>query len=349
MAERVEREIAGTTDDGAPLEAFTLRSAGGAVAKLASYGASLMKLWTPDRDGALGDILLGFNDVKGYLGKHPHFGGTIGRVANRIARGKFTFDAQQYSLDINDPPNSLHGGKLGFDRRIWQAQASHNANETAVEFRYTSADGEEGFPGRLDARVIYALTDDGELRMDYTARTTKPTPVNLSNHAYFNFRGRRDILDHELQLNADAYTPVDAARIPTGQIRSVSGTPLDFRSPTTIGARIGQVGGNPGGYDHNFVLNGAAGTLRWAARVRDPESGREMEVMTTQPGIQFYSGNSLDGTIRGKHGAAYGKHSALCLETQHFPDSVNHAEFPSTILRPGETYTQTTVLRFSAK
>ncbi len=349
MPVSVERTPFGNLDDGTPVDAFTLRSAGDLVAKVISYGATLAKLWVPDRNNSLGDIVLGFDDLKGYLGPHPHFGGIIGRFANRIAKGKFTLDGREYQLAINDPPNSLHGGIKGFDRAVWAATPSTIPSIAAVRFTCASPDGEEGFPGNLGVAVTYSLTDENELKIEYSAQTDKPTPINLTNHSYFNLRGNGDILGHVLQLDADSFTPVDAALIPTGEIRSVAGSPLDFREATPIGLRINELRGNPAGYDHNFVVKGLSGTLRRAALVYDPESGREMEVWTTEPGIQLYTGNYLDGALKGKHGVVYAKHSGFCLETQHFPDSVNRPEFPSVILRPGETYSQTTVYRFSAR
>lgn len=349
MPASLEKEISGKSSDGTPIEGYTLRSEGGAIAKILSYGATLVKLWMPDRDGNLSDVVLGFDSAESYLGPHPHFGGIIGRYANRIAKGRFTLDGKEYRLDINNPPNSLHGGKLGFDRRMWTAKPSPDASTAAVHFSYMSADGEEGFPGNLNVGVAYTLTHNNELRIEYSAQTDKPTSLNLTNHSYFNFAGAGDILGHVLQLDADSYTPVDSTLIPTGNILPVAGTPLDFRKPVAMGARIAELAGNPGGYDHNFVVNGKPGTLRHAARVYDPETGREMEVWTTEPGIQFYSGNFLDGSINGKKGISYAKRSGFCLETQHYPDSVNHPAFPSVILRPGETYRQVTVFRFSAK
>jgi len=349
MPSSVEKEITHKSHDGAPIEAYTLRGENGAVARVISYGATLTKLWMPDRDGNLADVVLGFDDIAAYTGPHPHFGGIVGRYANRIARGKFALDGREYLLDINNPPNSLHGGKAGFDRHVWQAKPATDPSIAAVHFSYKSADGEEGYPGNLSVDVTYALTPNNELQIDYAARTDKPTPINLTNHTYFNFRGAGDVLGHVVQLNADSYTPVDATLIPTGEIRSVAGTPLDFRKPVAIGARIAEISGDPGGYDHNFIVNGATGTLRCAALVHEPETGREMEVWTTEPAVQFYSGNFLDGTLSGKKSATYTKHSGFCLETQHYPDSVHHPNFPNVILRPGETYKQTTIYSFSAQ
>jgi aldose 1-epimerase len=342
----VERRIFGKMEDGRDVELFTLKNARGTTAKLITYGASLQGLWVPDRTNKLSDVVLGFDGLKGYLGPHPYFGGTIGRFANRIAKGKFALDGREYALTLNDGANALHGGREGFNRKLWKGEIVKGACSASVQFTYVSADGEEGFPGTLKAAVVYALTEEDELKIEYTATTDKATPLNLTNHSYFNLAGSGDILSHVLQLNANQYTPVDASLIPTSEIASVRGTPLDFTQPTTIGARIGQLVGSPGGYDHNFVLNGENGKLKLAARVSDPGSGRLMEVWTTEPGVQFYSGNFLDGTIQGKDGVAYQKLAGLCLETQHYPDSVNRANFPSTILRPGSVFHQETILKF---
>jgi len=349
MEARVERTIFGNLENGTAVEMFTLRNAKGAVAKVITYGATLTELWVPDRTGKLGDIVLGFDDLKGYLGPHPFIGGTIGRVANRIAKGKFTLDGKEYTLAINNPPNSLHGGKEGFDRVVWKGEPLRNPHAAAVRFTYLSRDGEEGYPGNLSVTVTYTLTDDNELKIDYTAQTDKPTPVNLTNHSYFNFTGSGDILGHVLYLNADDFTPVDATLIPTGELRPVKGTPMEFTRPTAIGSRIEELKGYPGGYDINYVLNGEAGKMKLAARVYEPNSGRQMEIWTTEPGIQFYSGNFLDGSITGKYGLLYRKHAAFCLEAQHFPDAVNQPSFPSVILRPGSVYRQETIYKFSAK
>jgi aldose 1-epimerase len=345
----VDRRIFGKMGGGTDVELFTLKNPRGTTAKIITYGASLQGLWVPDRTNKLSDVVLGFDDLKGYLGPHPYFGGTIGRFANRIAKGKFTLDGREYALARNDGANTLHGGREGFNRKLWKGEIVKGARTASVQFTYVSADGEEGFPGTLKTTVVYALTDEDKLKIDYTATTDKATPLNLTNHSYFNLTGSGDILSHVLQLNANQYTRVDATLIPTSEIASVKGTPFDFTQPTTIGARIGQLVGNPGGYDHNFVLNGENGKLKLAARVSDPASGRLMEVWTTDPGVQFYSGNLLDGTIQGKGGVAYQKHAALCLETQHYPDSVNHPNFPSTILHPGSVFHQETILKFSAK
>jgi aldose 1-epimerase len=339
----------GTTSDGTAVDLYVLTNDHGVKAKVMTYGAILTELEVPDRDGKLGDVVLGFDDLKGYLAGHPYFGATVGRVANRIARGKFTVDGKEYTLATNNGPNALHGGRKGFDKAVWKAVPVESRDGVAVRFTYHSSDGEEGYPGDLTATVTYTLTDRNELRLDYTATTGKPTPVNLTNHTYFNLAGPAagDILGHELMLAAERYTPVDDTLIPTGEIKPVRGTPLDFTTPATIGSRIDQLRGEPGGYDHNFVLRGGGKSLALAARVREPKTGRVMEMDTTEPGVQFYTGNFLDGSLKGKGGVVYRKHQGFCLEAQHFPDSVNHPNFPSMILRPGQTYRQTTVYKFS--
>jgi aldose 1-epimerase len=345
----VETSRFGTLDDGTPVEMLTLRNAKGVTAKVITYGATLTELWVPDRSRKFADVVLGFDQLQGYLGKHPWFGATVGRVANRIAKGKFTLDGKEYSLEINNPPNNLHSGSKGLSRTVWKAEPLHEPHAAAVRFTAVSPDGDGGFPGKLSVTLVYRLTDDNELQLEYTARTDKATAVNLTNHTYFNLSGGKDILDEILYLPAERYTPVDATQIPTGEVQAVKGTPLDFTHPVAIGARIGEMKGDPGGYDHNYVLSMEAGKLKLAARVLDPSSGRQMEVWTTEPGVQFYSGNSLDGTITGKRGVVYGKHSGFCLETQHFPDSVNHPGFPSVILRPGQVYRTETIYKFSTK
>lgn len=345
----VEKSNFGTLEDGTVIEAFTLRNARGAMAKVITYGATLTELWVPDKNGKLGDVVFGFDGLKGYLGSHPYFGSTVGRYANRIAKGKFTLDGKEYTLAINNGPNSLHGGKIGFDRRVWKAEPLREPSAAAVRFTYLSPDGEENYPGNLSVSVTYTLTDENALKLDYSAKTGKATPVNLTNHSYFNLAGSGgDILGNVLYLNADRFTPVDSTLIPTGEIRPVKGTPLDFTKPTPIGAHIAEIK-DIGGYDHNFVINGEPGKLRLAARVSEPTSGRQMEVWTTEPGVQFYSSIGLDGTIVGKGGITYKKYGALCLETQHYPDSPNHPNFPSTIVRPGESFHSETIYKFSAK
>jgi aldose 1-epimerase len=332
----------GKTPEGKTVELFTLTN-GKITAKVMTYGAILTELITPDRNGKPGDVVLGFDSLEGYLTPHPFFGATVGRVANRIGGAKFSLDGKDYKLAANNGPNTLHGGLKGFDKVLWKAEDVSSPAGPAVKFTYTSPDGEEGFPGTLSVAVTYTVTDQSELKIDYKATTDKSTPVVLTNHSYFNLAGPASgtILDHELKLNAANYTPGDETMIPTGEIAPVKGTPLDFTTSTPIKA-------DPVGYDHNFVIDADAKLPKPVAVVYEPKSGRVMEVMTTEPGIQFYTGNFLDGTVKGKGGVVYHKNQAFCLETQHFPDSVNHPSFPSTILRPGQTYTQTTIYKFSA-
>jgi aldose 1-epimerase len=345
----VTRAAFGKLADGTVVESFTLRNAHGIEVRAITYGAIIVSLRIPDRAGKFSDIVLGNDDLAGYVDKPAYFGAVVGRYGNRIAKGRFTLDGKTYTLATNNGPNHLHGGVRGFDKVVWRADPPA-AGATSVTFRYTSADGEEGYPGKLSARVTYTLTDKNELTFEYSATTDKATPINLTQHSYFNLgTPGSDILGHELTLEADRYTPVDATLIPTGQLAPVSGTPFDFRKPTAIGARIGQDDEQlkrGGGYDHNFVLTAAGDGLRRAGRLADPGTGRTMEILTTEPGIQFYSGNFLDGTIKGKGGVVYKYRSGLCLETQHFPDSPNQPSFPSTILRPGKEYHSKTTLVF---
>ena len=344
----VDTTVFGKLPDGTEIQTYTLHNASGASAKIITYGATLAELWVPDRTGKEGDVVLGFDSMQGYLGEHPHFGGIIGRFANRIAKGKFTLDGKEYSLATNNGPNTLHGGNVSFDRRVWKAEPLKELDGAAVRLTYTSPDGEEHFPGALTVTVTYTLTDDDALKIAYTATTTKPTPVNLTNHSYFNLSGGGNVLDYKMFINADRYTPVNSTLIPTGELAPVKNTPYDFTHLETVGARIGQIK-DVGGYDINYVVNGKAGTLREAAKVEDPASGREMEVLTTEPGVQFYNAIGLDGSIVGKRGVAYPKFGAVCLETQHFPDSVNQKNFPTTILRPGQALHSETIYRFSVK
>jgi aldose 1-epimerase len=331
------------------VEIYTLTNAHGLEARIMTYGATIVSLKTPDRDGHLKSVVLGFDNLDAYLAGVPYYGATVGRYANRIARGKFTLDGKGYQLPVNDGPNSLHGGDKGFDKRIWKAQAGSVAGNE-LQLTYVSAAGEEGYPGELTAHAIFRLGDDDSLSIEYRATTTAATPVNLANHAYFNLSGdaSHDILSHLLRINAERFTPIDATLIPTGEERAVAGTPFDFRVATAVGSRIGQDNEQlklGKGYDHNWVLNKAHGKLGLAAVLTDPGSGRVLEVHTTQPGLQFYSGNFMNGKPSGQ-GTVYAYRTGLCLETQHFPDSPNHAAFPNTILRPGETYSEKTVLHF---
>jgi len=337
--------------NGQPVELLVLTNGTGMTVKIISYGARVAALRTADRNGHWDDIVLGYDTLAGYATPtDPYFGAIVGRVGNRIAKGRFTLDGKTYQLATNDGPNHLHGGKVGFDRVVWQEDRQAHLHGAAVRLVYTSPAGEEGYPGTLHAAVTYRLTDSNEVQIDYQVTADAPTPVNLTNHSYFNLDGAGEgtILGQELELHSKAYTPVDATLIPTGELKAVAGTPMDFTSATPIGQRIQAVGGNPVGYDHNFAVEGTAGTLRWAARVYSPKTGRRLEVLTTEPGVQFYSGNFLDGTIQGKGGRTYPQYAAFCLETQHFPDAVNQPNFPNTVLRPGVTYRSTTVWRLSA-
>ncbi len=344
----VSKSSFGKTADGADVELYTCVNSGGLVMKIMTYGAIVVEMQVPDRDGKLANITLGFDSLAGYLGDHPYFGSTVGRYANRIAQGKFTLDGREYTLATNNGPNALHGGIVGFNRVVWKAQPVTQDDAVGVTFTYTSKDGEEGYPGTLKATVTYLLTNDDQLRIDYQATTDKATPINLTNHCYWNLAGAGSgtILNHELLLTADQYLPVDDTLIPTGQLAQAAGTPFDFRQPHRIGARIDQVTGDPPGYDHCFVLRNQTGQMAVAARLTDPTSGRVMEISTTQPGIQFYTGNFLDGSLSN---GGYDRNEGLCLETQHYPDSPNRSEFPNVILRPGETYRECTIHRFCVR
>ncbi len=333
------------------MDIYTLTNKNGASAQITNYGGIVVTLNVPDRSGRLDDVVLGFDNLEEYLKVHPFFGALVGRYGNRIANGKFSLHGVEYTLAQNDGPNSLHGGLKGFDKVFWDAKPLDTPNGPALELTYLSQDGEEGYPGNLLVKVTYTLTHNNELKIDYSATTDKDTVINLTHHSYFNLAGagKGDILAHELMIKADKFTPVNANMIPTGELRPVAGTPFDFTQPTPIGLRLNQADEQlkfGGGYDHNWVLNSQDGSLALAARVSEPTSGRIMELWTTEPGVQFYSGNFLDGSIIGKGGRAYQYRFALCLETQHFPDSPNHPEFPSTILRAGQTYTSTTVYKF---
>ena len=345
----VKRTAFGTMPDGKAVEQFTLANAAGLELKAISYGGIITSLRVPDRTGRMDDIVLGFDSLDGYLKNDPFFGAIIGRYGNRIGKGQFTLDGKAFKLATNNGPNHLHGGNKGFDKVLWAVEPVAGSN--AIAFTRTSPDGEEGYPGNLRVRVTYTLTDANELIVEYRATTDKPTPVNLTQHSYFNLAGQAsgDILGHELMLDADRYTPVDDALIPTGELAPVAGTPFDFRKPTAIGARIDadhpQLKAGKG-YDHNWVLNRKGAGLQTAARVTEPKTGRTLEVATTEPGMQFYAGNFLDGTLTGKAGAVYKHRTGFCLETQHFPDSPNQPKFPSTTLRPGREYRTRTVFTF---
>jgi aldose 1-epimerase len=348
----IVREPFGAMPDGTGVDVYTLRDASGLEVRAITYGGIITSLKTPDRTGAFGDIVLGFNSLDGYLKRHPYFGAIVGRYGNRIGGARFSLDDANYTLAANNGPHHLHGGVRGFDAYVWTAQPVSWRN--AIVFSRTSPDGEEGYPGALSVQVTYELTDRNELVVEYLATTDKATPVNLTQHSYFNLAGEGtgDILGHTLLVNADRYTPVDATLIPTGELAPVEGTPFDFRKATPIGARIDAAHpqiANGQGYDHNFVLNRTGDGLQLAARVVEPSSGRTLEVSTTEPGVQFYAGNFLDGTLTGKAGRNYQRRSGFCLETQHFPDSPNKPAFPSTILRPGSEYRSRTVFRFGVE
>jgi len=315
---------------------YTLSNAFGFEVSITDYGGAITSLKAPDRHGTFGDIVLGFNTLDEYVNNPRYFGALIGRHANRIANGKFSLNGVEYQLPKNNGANHLHGGFKGFDKRVWNVREDGNS----LHLSYFSKDGEENYPGNLEALVDFTLLDN-ELRLDYHATTDRDTIVNLTNHSYFNLRGVGTILEHELTLNAESFTPVTEDLIPTGEIRAVAGTPMDFRKGKAIGSDI-----HHGGYDHNFVLNNWDGSLKFAARLYEPVSGRVLEILTTDAGMQFYSGNFLDGSLTGKNGVVYEKYAGLCLEPQHFPDAPNHPNFPSTVLRPGEAYHQTTVYRF---
>jgi aldose 1-epimerase len=340
--------------DGTEVSLFSLANAYGMKTSITNYGGIVVTLYTPDRSGNMEDVVLGYDTLADYLKATPYFGALVGRYGNRIARGKFTIDGTGYTLAVNNGENHLHGGLKGFDKVVWEASAVRNENAVGVKMHYTSKDGEEGYPGNLACTVTYSLTNDNELIIEYSATTDKATPVNLTNHSYFNLagQGKGNILGHSVTLNADRFTPVDAGLIPTGELRPVVGTPMDFTSAQTIGARIDSDDEQislGGGYDHNFVLNSDDGSLALAAKVYEPASGRVLEVLTTEPGVQFYTGNFLDGSLVGKSNRVYEHRYGFCLETQHFPDSPNQQNFPDVILIPGETYSSKTVYRFSAE
>jgi aldose 1-epimerase len=349
----MKKDPFGKLPNGDPVDLYTMTNANGVSVSITTYGGRVVALKTPDKKGTAGDIVLGFDSLDGYLGDNPYFGALIGRYGNRIGKAQFTLDGKVYKLFVNDGPNSLHGGKVGFDKVLWTSLDKSTADVPAVELRYTSKDGEEGYPGELASIVTYSLTPQNELKIEYKATTDKPTVLNLTNHTYWNLAGAGvgDILGHALTIVASKFTPVDKTLIPTGELKSLDGSPFDFRTATAIGARIDNNDQQlkfGKGYDHNYVLDSTGGSLARCVLVHEPNSGRTMEVLTTQPGVQFYTGNFLDGKIKGKGGKVYPFRGALCLETQHFPDSPNKPTFPTTVLKPGEEYKYTTVYKFSA-
>jgi aldose 1-epimerase len=351
----IQKQVFGKTSDGTPVDLYTLINKNGMEAKITNYGGIVVSLTAPDREGKFSDIVLGVNTLEEYIKGHPYFGCIVGRYGNRIAQGMFTLNGVKHTLAKNNGENHLHGGIKGFDKVVWTAKEIKGNNDgVGLQLTYVSKDGEEGYPGNLTSIVTYTLTNKNELKIDYSATTDKDTIVNLTHHSYFNLAGEGsgDILNHELMINADKFTPIDKTLIPLGELRNVKGTPMDFTKPTSIGARINNEDDQISfglGYDHNWVINKEKKGLTLAATVYESTTGRLMEVHTTEPGIQFYSGNFLDGTIKGKSGKIYEKRFGLCLETQHFPDSPNKPQFPSTVLKPGQKYTQTTIYRFKVK
>ncbi|MCO6477729.1 MAG: galactose mutarotase [Phaeodactylibacter sp.] len=349
----IETADFGQTQEG-PAKLYTLKNENGMEVVITNYGGIITRLLAPDKDGEFTDVVLGFDNLEDYQKDHPYFGAIIGRYGNRIAKGKFTIDGQEYTLAANNGPNALHGGPTGFHKRLWEAKETEREGYVGLELSRVSEDMEEGYPGNLSATVRYLLNNDNELLIEYEATADEPTIVNLTNHTYFNLKGagKEDILGHILMVDADYFTPVDSTLIPTGELRPVEGTPFDFNTPTPIGERINAEDEQLTfglGYDHNFVLDREGPGLELAATVREPTTGRFLEVLTTEPGLQFYSGNFLDGTNIGKYAVQYDYRSGFCLETQHYPDSPNQPDFPSTVLRPGETYASRTVYRFSVK
>jgi aldose 1-epimerase len=342
------------TADGQSVDLYTLRNAHGVEAKITNYGGILVSLKVPDRNGKFDDVVLGLNDLDTYLKGHPYFGALIGRYGNRIAKGRFTLNGVEYKLAVNNGENTLHGGLKGFDKVVWTGKEMKTKGGPAVVLTYLSKDGEEGYPGNLNVRVVYTLTNNNELKIEYSATTDKDTVTNLTHHSYFNLagEGNGDILSHRVTINANRFVPTDAGSIPTGELRKVAGTPFDFLTAHAIGERINQDEeqlklGN--GYDHTWVINGRPGTLRLAATAYETTSGRTMQVWTTEPGMQFYTGNFLDGTLTGKSGKIYQRRFGFCFETQHYPDSPNHPAFPTTTLKKGATYRSTTIYRFGSK
>jgi aldose 1-epimerase len=345
----VEETAYGTLPDGREVHLYTLENSNGMRVKLTDYGAITVSVEVPDKDGKVSDVTLGYDTLEGWLGNTSYFGATVGRYANRIAQGKFELEGQTYTLATNNGENHLHGGIKGFDKVLWKGEMTETDDGVGVRFTRTSPDGEEGYPGNLQVTALYTLTGSDEFKAEFSATADKPTVVNLAHHTYWNLRGPEngDILGHVLMLNADQYTPVDEGLIPTGELKAVEGTPMDFTQPKPVGRDIAGV---EGGYDHNFVLNGyQPGKVRLAARVTEPTTGRIMEIHTDQPGIQFYSGNFLDGSVTGKKGVKYEKHFGFCLETQHYPDSPNKPDFPSVVLKTGQTYKHVMIHKFSTE
>lgn len=351
---KIEKQDFGKTKDGISVDLYSLTNANGMKVSITNYGGIITSIIVPDKDGNMGDVVLGFDNLDDYMKKSPYFGCIVGRYGNRIAKGKFTLNGKTYTLAVNNGPNHLHGGIVGFDKVVWDAEEVRGGDYVGLKLSYLSKDGEEGYPGNLSVAVTYLLTNDNEIKIQYEATTDQPTLCNLTNHSYFNLAdgGASPILDQELMINADSFTPIDETSIPTGELKPVEGTPFDFRKPKKIGLDIdddNQQLRNGQGYDHNFVLNGKAGTLRLVATAVDPSTGRVLEVLTEEPGVQLYTGNFLDGSITGKNGIVYGYRHGFCLETQHYPDSPNHPNFPSTVLNPGEKYHTTTIYKFSVE
>lgn len=343
----VQHEPYGQLEDGSRVDQYLLQNAAGIRVRLINWGATVTTVEVPDKDGNLANVNMAFESLPEYVANPPYFGGTCGRFANRIAKGKFSLDGNEYTLATNNGPNHLHGGLVGFNKKLWLATPNQSDDEASVTFTYVSPDGEEGYPGELSVMVEYALTKDNELKINYSAQTSAPTVLNLTNHCYWNLAGAKSgatVHDHELKLFCSQFIPVDETGIPTGELAPVAGTCMDFTTPQKIGARITEPVNGNGGYDHCYVVDGDAGTLRPAAKVTDPTTGRVMEIFTTEPGVQLYTANHFDGTA---DSAGAPKHGAFCLETQHFPDSPNQPQFPTTVLKPGDTYTQTTVHKFS--
>ena len=349
MKTGIKRSDFGTVD-GKPVYLYTLTNAKGDEVKITNYGGIVTSWISPDKNGKRSSIVLGFDSLSGYLAKPPYFGAIVGRYGNRIAKGKFKIGDSTYSLAVNNGSNHLHGGLKGFDKQVWEATVA-NDSVPVLSLSYLSKDMEEGYPGNLKVNVVYTLTEDDALQIEYTAETDKPTVLNLTNHSYFNLTGdhRNTILDHKMMIKADYYTPVDTGLIPTGELKAVKGTPFDFNTPEKIGTRIAQTGGNPVGYDHNYALKRSDNSLQEVVTVTDSLSGRKLELFTTEPGVQFYTGNFLDGSIKGSDGVPFNKNTGFCLETQHFPDSPNQPKFPSVLLKPGEKFHSITKYKLSTE